>query len=162
MPFQFSPLLQTLLCFFSSTLPANASSFFQFISHSPTLVTILAAFAGAIVGSLVSGHYLIKKVREEKRLEFFSDVLDNFYAPFQEKTEVVIDKNEISAETNRKLQELIYKNKKWIILCPDIIKNSTNDLSKNLRDGNSGEAIKEINIINKEIDKITDKISFKG
>ncbi len=47
-------------------------------------------------------------------------------------------------------------------MCPDIIKKSTNDLSKNLRDGNSGEAIKKINIINKEIDKITDKISFKG
>jgi hypothetical protein len=130
------------------------------------LVTTLAAFAGAIVGSIVSGYYLIKKVREEKRLEFFSDVLDNFYAPFQEITKVVIDKNEISAETNRKLQELIHDKKKWILLCPDIIKKSTNDLSKNLRDGNSAEAIKKINIkiniINKEIDKITDKISFKG
>jgi hypothetical protein len=101
-------------------------------------------------------------VKEEKRLEFFSDVLDNFYAPFQEITKVVIDKNEISAETNRKLQELIYDKKKWILLCPDIIKKSTNDLSKNLRDGNSADAIKKIYIINKEIDKITDKISFKG
>lgn len=161
MPFQLTSFIPTLIYLFTSTPLVNASSF-QFISHSPTLVTILAAFAGAIVGSLVSGHYLIKKVREEKRLEFFSDVLDKFYTPFQEKTKVVIDKNEISAETNRKLQELIYENKKWIILCPDIIKNSTNDLSKNLRDGNSGEAINKINIINKEIDKITDKISFKG
>ena len=161
MPLQLTPFVPTLIYLFTSTPLVNESSF-RFTSPPPMLVTTLAAFAGAIVGSIVSGYYLIKKVREEKRLEFFSDVLDNFYAPFQEITKEVIDKNEISAETNRKLQELIYDKKKWILLCPDIIKNSTNDLSKNLRDGNSGEAIKKINIINKEIDKITDKISFKG
>ncbi len=161
MPLQLTPFVPTLIYLFTSTPLLNESSFWL-TSPPPMLVTTIAAFAGAIVGSLVSGHYLIKKVREEKRLEFFSDVLDNFYAPFQKRTKVVIDKNEIGAETNRKLQDLIYENKKWIILCPDIIKNSTNDLSKNLRDGNSGEAIKKINIINKEIDKITDKISFKG
>jgi flagellar biosynthesis regulator FlaF len=126
------------------------------------LVSAVAAFAGAILGSIVSGYYLILKVREEKRLELFSDVLDNFYAPFQEITKAVIDKNEISAETRRKLQELIYKNRKWIILCPDSIKKSTNDLFKNLRDENYEGALKKINIIKKEIDKITDKISFKG
>jgi hypothetical protein len=125
------------------------------------LVSAVAAFAGAIIGSVVSGYYLIMKVREEKRLEFFSDVLDNFYAPFQEITKAVIDKNEISAETRRKLQDSIYENRKWIILCPDSIKKSTNDLFKNLRDENYEEAMKKINIIKKEIDKITDKISFK-
>ena len=162
MPLQLTPFIQILICFLFTSTPLVNESSFRFTSPPPMLVTTLAAFAGAIVGSIVSGYYLIMKVREEKRLEFFSDVLDNFYAPFQEITKVVIDKNEISAETNRKLQELIYDNKKWILLCPDIIKKSTNDLSKNLRDGNSDDTIKKINIINKEIDKITDKISFKG
>lgn len=161
MPFLLTPFLQTLICFFSSTPLVNESSFL-FTSPPPMLVSAVAAFAGAILGSIVSGYYLILKVREEKRLELFSDVLDNFYAPFQEITKAVIDKNEISAETRRKLQELIYKNRKWIILCPDSIKKSTNDLFKNLRDENYEGALKKINIIKKEIDKITDKISFKG
>ena len=160
MPLQLTPFVPTLIYLFTSTPLVNESSF-RFTSPPPMLVTTLAAFAGAIVGSIVSGYYLIMKVREEKRLEFFSDVFDNFYAPFQETTKAVIDKNEISAETRRKLQELIYKNRKWIILCPDSIKKTTNDLFKNLRDENYEEALKKINILKKEIDKITDKISFK-
>ena len=160
MPLQLTPFVPTLIYLFTSTPLVNESSF-RFTSPPPMLVTTLAAFAGAIVGSIVSGYYLIKKVREEKRLEFFSDVLDNFYVPFQEITKAVIDENEISAETRRKLQDSIYKNRKWIILCPDSIKKSTNDLFKNLRDENYGEAMKKINIINKEIDKITDEFSVK-
>lgn len=160
MPFPLTPFISTLIYLFTSMPLVNESSF-RFTSPPPTLVSAVAAFAGAIVGSIVSGYYLIMKVREEKRLEFFSDVFDNFYAPFQETTKAVIDKNEISAETRRKLQELIYKNRKWIILCPDSIKKTTNDLFKNLRDENYEEALKKINILKKEIDKITDKISFK-
>lgn len=160
MPFPLTPFIPTLIYLFTSTPLVNESSF-RLTSPPPTLVSAVAAFAGAIIGSVVSGYYLIMKVREEKRLEFFSDVFDNFYAPFQETTKAVIDKNEISAETRRKLQELIYKNRKWIILCPDSIKKSTNDLFKNLRDKNYEGALKKINILKKEIDKITDKISFK-
>ena len=160
MPLQLTPFIPTLIYLFTSTPLVNESSL-RFTSPPPMLVSAVAAFAGAIIGSVVSGYYLIMKVREEKRLEFFSDVFDNFYAPFQETTKAVIDKNEISAETRRKLQELIYKNRKWIILCPDSIKKSTNDLFKNLRDENYEEALKKINILKKEIDKITDKISFK-
>ncbi len=83
MPLQLTPFVPTLIYLFTSTPLGNESSF-RFTSPPPMLLTTLAAFSGAIVGSIVSGYYLIMKVREEKRLEFFSDVLDNFYAPFQE------------------------------------------------------------------------------
>ena len=95
----FSLHLQNFICFISVTSPTNASSF-QLTSISPILVSALAAFVGAIGGSIVSGYYLIRKVREEMRLEFFRDIFDNFYAPFQDIIKTAIEKNEISAETS--------------------------------------------------------------
>ena len=155
----FSLHLQNFLCFISVTSPTNASSF-QLTSISPILVSALAAFVGAIGGSIVSGYYMIRKVREEMRLEFFSDILDNFYDSFQDIIKTVIEKNEISAETSLNLKELIKDSKKWILLCPSIIKKSTSELSKHLNEGNHPEAIKSIKIIKKEIDKITAKFSL--
>ena len=161
MPFLFSPLLQTLICFFSSTLPANASSFFQFISHSPTLVTILAAFAGAIVGSLVSGHYLVKKVREEMKLEFFREVRDKFYAPFQEITEGMINQNGISVENRVKLREFLNNNKKLIAVCPNTIKKEMRNLETDLGDDDYIKVIERIKEIRGEISKVINKFSLK-
>lgn len=66
----FSPLSQTLICLFFSTPQANTSSalltpLFQ------TLVGGILAIIGAIAGSIITGHFLIKshkKAEIEKKV----------------------------------------------------------------------------------------------
>ena len=159
MSFQFIPLLQTLVYFFSSMPPTNASSF-QFTSHLPTLITAVAAFAGAIVGSIVSGHYLIKKVREEKKLEFFTEVRDKIYAPFQVITEGMVNQNEISVQNRVELREFLNNNKKLIAVCPDTIKKEMRNLETDL-DGDYIKAIERIKEIRGKISKVINKFSLK-
>ena len=163
MPFLLTPFLQTLICFFSSTPPTNASSF-QFTPLLQTFVGGILAILGAIVGSLITGLFLIKSHEkaemERKRIEMFEKVFEHVYAPFQEIAEEIIKQNEISNGNSAKLKHLIDTNKKFILMCPEDIKKEIGILRENLRGGTQDEAIKRIEIVKREIDELINKFKI--
>ena len=161
MPFPLTPFLQTSICFFSSTPPANASSF-QF---TPLLQTLIGAGA-VIVGSLITGLFLIKShdrlkaEKERKRVEMFEKVFEHVYAPFQEIAEEIINQNEISNGNSANLKHLIDTNKKFILLCPEDIKKEIVILRENLRRDNQNEAIKRLETVKRRIDELINKFKI--
>jgi len=159
MTFQFTLFYQIPIYLPYLASVTNASSS-QSASSSPILFSAVAAFIGAIGGSIVSGHYLIKKVREGKKLEFFGEVFNNFYAPFQEIAEEIINQNEISNENSAEVKRLIDDNKRFILMCPRGIKKEIVVLRENLRMDNQDEAIKSIGIVKRRIDKLTKKFKI--
>ena len=126
-----------------------------------TLIGALAAIAGGIAASLLSGHYLIKKVLEEKRVEMFVDVLDNVYAPFQEIAEEIIKENEISNGQIADLLTLIRENINYILRCPGDIKKEIWILRENLKSENQEEAVESVKALKRKIDKSIDKIALE-
>jgi branched-subunit amino acid ABC-type transport system permease component len=65
-----------------------------------TLIGGILAITGAIVGSLITGYFLIKSYEkaeiEKKKLEMFGEVLEKVYTPFQEIAEEIINQKGIS------------------------------------------------------------------
>ena len=163
MPFLLTPFLQTLICFFSSTPPANASSF-QFTPLLQTFVGGILAIIGAIVGSLITGLFLIKSHEkaemERKRIEMFEKVFEHVYAHFQEIAEEISNQNEISNGNSAKLKRLIDTNKKFILMCPEDIKKEIGILRGNLRGETQDEAIKRIETVKREIDELINKFKI--
>jgi len=163
MPFQLTPFLQTLICFFFFSTPANASSF-QFTPLLQTFVGGILAVIGAIVGSLITGLFLIKShekaERERKRVEMFERVFENVYAPFQEIAEEIINQNEISNGNSANLKHLIDTNKKFILMCPEDIKKEIGILRENLRGENQDEAIKRLETVKRRIDELINKFKI--
>lgn len=165
MPFRFSPLLRTLGCFFSSTPPVNASSF-QFTPLLQTLVGGILAIIGAIIGSLITGYYVIKShekaERERKRIEMFEKVFKNVYVPFQEIADEIIEQKGISDANSAKLKRLIDSNKNFILLCPEEIKKELGIIRVTIRRENQDEAIRRIETVKRNIDALIDKFVLKG
>lgn len=126
-------------------------------------VGALAAFLGAIFGSVISGIYLIKKVKEEKRLEFFGDVYENFYVPFEDLAYTVINKNSIDSSIKQELQEFYRMRKKWIFLSPDCVRKEMKSLFKGIESGEDEQVIiNKLRKILSKIDKISNDMSYKG
>ena len=150
MSIMLTPIFQILIP------PANTSSF-QFTPLLQTSIGAFAAILGGIVASLLSGHYLIMKVREEKRLEMLVDVLDNVYAPFQEIAEEIIKQKQINKSHNDALLKIIRNNLKYIFRCPEDIKKEISNLRENLRCGDHDEALKSVKTINGKIDELIAK-----
>jgi hypothetical protein len=130
-----------------------------------TLVGGILAIIGAIAGSIITGHFLIKSHKkaeiEKKSVEMFEKVFEDVYAPFLEIVEKVKDENEISMENNQTLQELLYSKRKVIMMCPDYIKRELGYLRDDLEERNHAKAMGRIKTIGDEIAKIIDTISFK-
>ena len=161
MPFQLTPFLQTLICLFTSTPLANASSF----PFTPLFQTLISAGA-VIVGSLIAGLFLIKShdrlkaEKERKRVEMFEKVFEHVYAPFQEIAEEIINQNEISNGNSAKVKRLIDDNKRFILMCPEDIKKEIGILRENLRGKNQDEAIKRIETVKRGIDELINKFKI--
>ncbi|NQE44716.1 hypothetical protein C5S31_01670 [ANME-1 cluster archaeon GoMg2] len=164
MPFPLTPVLQTSMCFFSSMPPANASSF-QFTPLLQTLVGGILAIIGAIVGSLITGYFLIKSHEkaemERKRIEMFEKVFEEVYAPFQGIAEEIINQNKISNGDSAKVKRLIDDNKRFILMCPEDIKKEIGIIRENLEMENLGEAITRIETVKRKIDELIDKFVLK-
>ena len=163
MPFLVTPFLQTSICFFSSAPLVNASSF-PFTPFLQTLVGGILAVIGAIVGSLITGYFLIKSHEkaemERKRVEIFEKVFEHVYAPFQEIAEEIINQNEISNGNSAKVKRLIDDNKRFILMCPEDIKKEIGILRENLRGENQDEAIKRIETVKRGIDELINKFKI--
>ena len=168
MPFQLTPFLQTLICFFSSTPLTNASAnapSFQFTPLFQTLIGALIGGGAAIAGALITGHFLIKSHEkaeiEKKKLEMFGAVLEELYIPFQEIAEEIINQKEISNGNSAKVKRLIEDNKRFILMCPDDIKKEIGILRENLRRENQDKAMKMIETVKRKIDELINKFVLK-
>ena len=160
MPLQLTPFVPTLIYLVTSTPLANASSF-QF---TPLLQTFIGGIL-AIVGSLITGYFLIKSHKktemEKKKLEVFGEILEKVYAPFQEIAEEIINQNKISYGNRAKLKDLIDQKKKFLLMCPEDIKKEIGNLRENLREEDYIEAIKRVKAIKGKIDALIDTLIFK-
>ena len=138
---------------------------FQFTPFLQTLIGALIGAGAAIVGSLITGYFLIKSYEkaeiEKKKLELFGEVLENLYTPFQETAEEIIKQNEISNRNSADLKQLIDKNKKFILMSPEDIKKEIGHLRVNLKNENRNEAIKRIETLKRKIDGLIDKFVLK-
>jgi hypothetical protein len=130
-----------------------------------TLIGGILAITGAIVGSLITGYFLIKSYEkaeiEKKKLEMFGEVLEKVYTPFQEIAEEIINQKGISNGNSATLKHLIDTTKKFILMCPEDIKEGIGILRENLISENQGEAIKSIETVKREIDELIDKFVLK-
>ena len=168
MLFQFTPFLQTSMCFFSSTPLTNASANTSSFLFTPLFQTLIGALIGAgaaIAGSYISGRSLIKSYEkaeiEKKKLEMFGEVLENIYTPFQETAEKIINQKEISNGNSAKVKRLIDDNKRFILMCPEDIKKEIGILRENLEMENLGEAITRIETVKRKIDDLINKFVLK-
>jgi gas vesicle protein len=140
-------------------MPLQLTPFLQ------TLIGGILAIVGAIVGSLITGYFLIKShektEKERMRVEMFGKVLKNVYAPFQEIAEGIINQNEITNGNSASMKHLIDTNKKFILMCPEDIKKEIGILRENLKRDEQDDAIKTIETVKRKIDELIDIFVLK-
>ena len=84
----------------------------------------------------------------------FEKVFEEVYAPFQGIAEEIINQNEISNGNSAKVKRLIDDNKRFILMCPEDIKNDVGILRENLRGENQDEAMNMIETVKRKIDEL--------